>query len=87
MRLMTKWSVAVAACLLAIFLAGLGGCATDRPVSNYEIPSEALQDCPEPQVDTKTNAGLARGVRDLRTSLRLCNKDKAILREALEGKD
>ena len=61
----------------------LVGCVTAPPA----IPYEALQDCPEPVVDKTTNGGLAKGVTDLRLALRLCNKDKLILREWAEGKD
>lgn len=72
--------------LLAV-MAILAGCSTVSVQDpGFSVPSEALQPCAEPSVDTRTNGGLARGVRDLRASLRACNLDKAILREALSGK-
>jgi hypothetical protein len=60
----------------------LGGCA-----SVPAVPYEALADCPAPLVDKTTNGGLAKGVADLRLALKLCNNDKAILREWATGKD
>lgn len=71
--------------LSSLLLVSLVGCASvPAPVP---IPIEALADCQEPSVDVRTNGGLAKGVTDLRTALRLCNKDKAILREWHEGKE
>jgi hypothetical protein len=61
----------------------LAGCATS-PLGSP--PVELLEDCPTPVVSTKTNGGLARGVRDLKEALRLCNVDKASLRAWQKGK-
>jgi hypothetical protein len=40
-----------------------------------------LEDCLHPVVDTSTNGGLARGLLAYRRALRVCNDDKAALRE------
>jgi hypothetical protein len=58
--------------------AALTGCATQ--VLNPP-PGYLLEDCPEPTVSYKTNGDLARAINDLRGALRLCNDDKAALRE------
>lgn len=72
---------------LTVTVVFLTGCATQLPqTEGWAVPPEAMADCPEPSVDVTTNRGLAQGVRDLRTSLRLCNKDKAAIREALGPK-
>lgn len=62
----------------------LTGCASPHAPSPF--PVEAAEDCAIPYVEVTTNGGLAKGVADLRASLRLCNKDKATVREWLDGK-
>lgn len=67
-----------------ILLTGLlmASCATVAPKSvKVTPPMTFMVDCPEPEVDTATNGGLAKGITDLRGALRLCNNDKAALRE------
>lgn len=56
----------------------LSGCATIR---DDAMPSALLEACPHPVVDTRTNGGLAKGLRDYKDALSQCNIDKAILRE------
>lgn len=61
----------------------LSGCGTFKApvVIKAEPPFELMQDCPIPEVDKRTNGGLAKGIQDLRGALVLCNNDKAALRE------
>lgn len=73
---------AAASVVLALLLSG---CST--PPAQVPFPYEAAQACVEPPVDKTTNGGLAKGVADLRASLRQCNNDKAIIREWLGEKD
>jgi hypothetical protein len=72
--------------LSSLVVLALMGCAAVPP-DRAPTPVEALQDCPIPTVNSKTNGGLAKGVLDLRASLRACNKDKAILRAWQEGEE
>lgn len=65
--------------LYVIFAAAaLAGCATG---AHRYPPEELMRDCPRPKVDVTANAGLAEGILDYDEALRLCNKDKAALRE------
>lgn len=46
-------------------------------------PVQYVQDCPEPSAPARpvTNAALAKYAKDTRDVLRVCNTDKAALRE------
>lgn len=61
-------------------LALMAGCSTVELVRDTPSP-ELTRDCPHPEVDTRTNGGLAQGIKAYRASLTLCNIDKASLRE------
>lgn len=72
--------------LLPVFVAlFLTGCfATTPQVIKSLPPVELLQDCATSEVDKTTNGGLAQGILDLRKDIKVCNNDKAALRDWAE---
>lgn len=67
------------AVLVALILA-LPACSTVQLVRETPSP-ELLRDCPEPIVNIRTNGELAESHLAYQNALRLCNVDKAALRE------
>jgi hypothetical protein len=64
---------------MLLILLILGGCNT---VTVRQPPAALLADCPEPSAeDIITNRDLAEALLATRRALRLCNVDKAALRE------
>lgn len=64
------------------------GCATPVPqVVRILPPAELLQDCPVPQVQLRTNGDMANHIMDLRSALKVCNNDKAALRDWAKDKE
>lgn len=64
----------------------LSGCAGSTPLLVRDLPPEVLlQDCPEPPANIRTNKDLAEWALALRQALRVCNNDKAALREWATG--
>lgn len=73
------WSKPAAVGLMALLLAG---CSTPPARVLRDLPpQDLLQDCEEPTSPLQTNRHLAEHILALRTALRLCNNDKAALRE------
>ena len=62
-------------------LALLAGCSALPKPGAILPPATLLADCPEPPAVFTTNGELADYALELRTALRLCNNDKAALRE------
>lgn len=58
--------------------------AVTHPTSTLKPPESLLMDCPEPGGRPQTNGQLADYALALRNALRVCNNDKAALREWYE---
>lgn len=60
----------------------LASCATVTPPTTKLLPpASLLAECPAPRAALSTNGALVDYILALRNALRLCNDDKAALRE------
>jgi hypothetical protein len=64
-----------------LVLLALAGCATPQAPALVAPPAHLLVDTPHPEVDSRTNGGLARAIHAYRKALTAANSDKAALRE------
>lgn len=67
--------------LLLALLACCTGCSTLPPGAQQPVPDQWLLECKAQEREIRVNGDLGHRILDYKEALRLCNNDKAAIRE------